>query len=116
MSFRPFTSESYAQRDRLDAWRDVLGAVGLEPGSAYASDDGHAIASHRHTAELGLTRIAAGPQSITALPQSHEVLPIALMPTEDGAVLRCRGQHRIIPVGHLLLLPRNRDWSLVFQR
>jgi uncharacterized membrane protein len=28
MSFRPFTSESYAQDDRSDAWRDVLGAVG----------------------------------------------------------------------------------------
>ena len=26
MSFRPFTSESYAQDDRPEAWRDVLGA------------------------------------------------------------------------------------------
>ncbi len=36
MSFRPFTSESYAQDDRPEAWRDVLGAVGLQPASASA--------------------------------------------------------------------------------
>ena len=31
-------------------------------------------------------------------------------------VLRSETGHRIIPVGHLLLLPRNGDWSVVFQR
>jgi len=31
-------------------------------------------------------------------------------------VLRCGAAHRIVPVGHLLLLPRNADWSVVFQR
>jgi len=38
------------------------------------------------------------------------------LPTEDGVVLRSETGHRIIPVGHLLLLPRNGDWSVVFQR
>ena len=43
-------------------------------------------------------------------------LPIALLPIEDGVVLRNGASHRIVPVGHLLLLPRSGDWSVVFQR
>lgn len=116
MSFRPFTSESYARDDRLEAWRDVLAALGLQPASASAFDDGHATASHRNAVGLALTRIAAGSQGIAPLPQSGEGLPIALLPIEDGAVLRQGASPRIVPVGHLLLLPRHGDWSLVFQR
>lgn len=116
MSFRPFTSESYARDDRLEAWRDVLAAVGLQPASASAFDDGHATASHRNAAGVALTRIAAGSQGIAPLPQSGEGLPIVLLPIEDGAMLRQGGSHRIVPVGHLLLLPRQGDWSLMFQR
>ena len=31
-------------------------------------------------------------------------------------VLKSAGGHRIVPVGHLVLLPRSGDWSIVFQR
>jgi acetamidase/formamidase/AraC-like DNA-binding protein len=116
MSFRPFTSESYAQDERPEAWRDVLNAVGLQPASGSSFYDGHATASHRNAAGVALTRLSAGSQSIAPLPQSNEDLPIALLPIEDGVVLRCGAGHRIVPVGHLLLLPRNADWSIVFQR
>src|SRR3954468_24058955 len=47
MGFRPFTSESYAEGDRPEAWRDVLAAVGLQPAAAGAFYDGHATAFHR---------------------------------------------------------------------
>jgi acetamidase/formamidase/AraC-like DNA-binding protein len=116
MSFRPFTSESYAQDERPEAWRDVLNAVGLQPASGSSFYDGHATASHRNAAGIALTRMSAGSQGIAPLPQSNEDLPIALLPIEDGVVLRCGAAHRIVPVGHLLLLPRNADWSMVFQR
>jgi acetamidase/formamidase/AraC-like DNA-binding protein len=116
MSFRPFTSESYAQDDRPEAWRDVLGAVDLQPASHHTSHDGHATASLRSTPGVALTRLAAGPQIIAARPQPQDDLPIALLPVEDGALLRSTDGHRIIPAGHLLLLPRNGDWSLAFQR
>jgi acetamidase/formamidase/AraC-like DNA-binding protein len=116
MSFRPFTSESYAQDDRPEAWRDVLSAVGLQPASGGSFYDGHATASNRNAAGVALTRISAGSQSVAPLPQSNEDLPIALLPIEDGVVLRCGAGHRIVPVGHLLLLPRSADWSVVFQR
>jgi hypothetical protein len=33
MSFRPFTSESYAHDDRPEAWRDVLGAARFMTGT-----------------------------------------------------------------------------------
>src|SRR5882757_10701075 len=89
MSFRPFTSESYAQDDRPEAWRDVLGAVGLQPASGSSFYDGHATASHRNAAGVALTRLAAGSQGIAPLPQSNEDLPIALLPIEDGVVLKC---------------------------
>ena len=60
--------------------------------------------------------MAAGAQSVAPLAQANEDLPIALMPVEDGMVLRSAGGHRIVPVGHLVLLPRSGDWSIVFQR
>jgi len=116
MSFRPFTSESYAQDDRPDAWRDVLGAVGLQPASGNALYDGHATASHRNAVGVALTRMSAGSQGIGPLSPSADGLPIALLPIEDGVVLRQGASHRIVPVGHLLLLPRSGDWSVVFQR
>jgi acetamidase/formamidase/AraC-like DNA-binding protein len=116
MSFRPFTSESYAQDDRPEAWRDVLGAVGLQPASARAFYDGHATASHRNAIGVALTRISAGSQGVSPLSQPNEDVPIALLPIEDGVVLRQGASHRIVPVGHLLLLPRSGDWRVVFQR
>jgi acetamidase/formamidase/AraC-like DNA-binding protein len=116
MGFRPFTSESYAQDDRPDAWRHVLGAVGLRPASSGALFDGHATASHRNAAGVALTRISAGSQSVSSAQHSAAGLPIVLLPNEDGVVLREGGSHRIVPAGHLLLLPRNGDWCVVFQR
>jgi acetamidase/formamidase/AraC-like DNA-binding protein len=116
MSFRPFTSESYAEGDRPDAWRDVLAAVGLQPASASPRYDGHATAFHRNAVGVALTRISAGSQGVSPLPPTGDGLPIALLPVEDGVVLRQGTGHRIVPVGHLLLLPRSGDWSVVFQR
>ena len=116
MSFRPFTSESYAQGDRTEAWRDVLAAVGLQPASSGVFHDGHATASHRNAVGVALTKISAGSQGVAPLAPSVDGLPIAVLPIEDGVVLRQGASHRIIPVGHLLLLPRNGDWNVVFQR
>ena len=60
---------------------------------------------------------SAGSQGIAPLPQSADDLPIALLPIEDGVGAAAAGAgHRIVPVGHLLLLPRNGDWSVTFQR
>jgi acetamidase/formamidase/AraC-like DNA-binding protein len=116
MNFRPFTSESYTQDDRPEAWRDVLGVVGLQPDSAGTSYDGHATALHRSAPGIALTRIAAGSQTVAPLPQGADGLPIALLPIDDGVILRHGRSHRIVPVGHLLLLPRCGDCSVVFQR
>src|SRR5271165_6757081 len=94
MSFRPFTSESYAQHDRPEAWRDVLSAVGLKPDHATVFYDGHATASHRHAPGVALTRLSSGAQAVSRGGPSHEDLPIALMPLEDGVVLRNGAAHR----------------------
>ncbi|MGJ4943042.1 acetamidase/formamidase family protein [Bradyrhizobium sp. HKCCYLS1011] len=116
MSFRPFTSESYAQDERPEAWRDVLNAAGLQPAAKSSFYDGHATASHRNAPGLALSRLAAGAQVVAPLPHNHEDLPIALLVTEDGAVLKSTEGHRIVPAGHLLLLPRGGDCSIGFQR
>ncbi len=116
MSFRPFTSESYACDDRPEAWRDVLSGVGLQPASINSFYDGHATASHRATVGVALTRMAAASQAVAPLGQSTDGLPIVLLPVEDGVMLREGAGHRIVPAGHLLLLPRCGDWSVVFQR
>ena len=75
MSFRPFTSESYAQGDRTEAWRDVLAAVGLQPASSGVFHDGHATASHRNAVGVALTRISAGSQGVAPLAPSVDGLP-----------------------------------------
>src|SRR5665647_1524259 len=90
MSFRPFTSESYCEGDRLEAWRDVLAAVGLQP--------------------------SPGSQAVSPLAHPACDMPIMLLPTEDGVTLRTATGHQIISIGHLLLLPRRGDWSVSFQR
>ena len=116
MSFRPFTSESYSEGDRLEAWRDVLSAVGLQPSAGSAVHTGHATASRRNAEGVVLARLAAGSQAVSPLPHPAGDMPIMLLPTEDGVTLRTATGHQIISIGHLLLLPRKGDWSVSFQR
>jgi acetamidase/formamidase/AraC-like DNA-binding protein len=116
MGFRPFTSESYPQHDRSDAWCDVLAGVGLQPATGGTFYNGHATAQHRNDGGVALTRVSAGSQGISPLPQPDDNFPIVLLPIEDGVVLRNGAGHRIVPAGHLLLLPRSGDWSVIFQR
>jgi hypothetical protein len=68
MSFRPFTSESYSEGDRLEAWRDVLSAVGLQPSAGSPVHTGHATASRRNAEGVVLARLAAGSQAVSPLP------------------------------------------------
>jgi acetamidase/formamidase/AraC-like DNA-binding protein len=116
MSFRPFTSESYSEGDRLEAWRDVLSAVGLQPSAGSAVHTGHATASRRNAEGVVLARLAAGPQAVSALAHPASDMPTMLLATEDGVTLRTPAGHQIISVGHLLLLPQKGDWSVSFQR
>src|SRR5260370_29312548 len=60
MSFRPFTSESYSENDRLEAWRDVLSAVGLKPSAASHLHTRPATASRRHAQGGLLAKLSAG--------------------------------------------------------
>src|SRR6516165_3837532 len=115
MTFRPFTSESYAEHDRPGAWRDVLGQLGLQGLAAPTFYSSHATASRREAKGMTLVKLAAGSQGIGPLSGSHDdTLPTVLLTIEDGAVLRAGG-HQIIPAGHLLVLPRDGDWTLQFQ-
>jgi len=116
MSFRPFTSESYSEGDRLEAWRDVLSAVGLQPSAGSTVHTGHATASRRNAEGVVLARLAAGSQAVSPLPHLADDVPIVLLPIEDGVTLRTAAGHQIISTGHLLLLPRRGDWSVAFQR
>jgi acetamidase/formamidase/AraC-like DNA-binding protein len=116
MTFRPFTSESYAEHDRPDAWRDVLSQLGLQPLTTPTFYSSHATASRRGAKGVTLVKLAAGSQGVGPLSGSHDdALPTALVTIEDGAVLRSAG-HQIVPAGHLLVLPRDGDWTLLFQR
>jgi acetamidase/formamidase/AraC-like DNA-binding protein len=116
MSYRPFTSESYSEDDRLEAWRDVLGAVGLQLSAGSAVHTGHATASRRNAEGIVLARLAAGSQTVSPLPHLADDVPIVLLPIEDGVTLRTATGHQILSVGQLLLLPRRGDWSVAFQR
>ena len=101
MSFRPFTSESYSEDDRLEAWRDVLGAVGLQPSAASTVHTGHATASRRNAEGVVLAKLAAGPQVVAPLPHRADDVPMVLLPMEDGVTLEYR--HR--PTDHFNRAP-----------
>jgi len=116
MSYRPFTSESYSEHDRPEAWRDVLNAVGLQPTPTAPLYSGHATASRRQAGGVTIARLSAGAQSVSSLPQLAGDLPLVLLPVEDGVALRTADGHQIVSIGHLLLLPRKADWSVAFQR
>jgi acetamidase/formamidase/AraC-like DNA-binding protein len=116
MSFRPFTSESYSEDARPEAWRDVLAAVGLQPSMATNVHRGHATASRRHADGVVLAKLSAGLQAVSPLRNLAADMPLVLMPTEDGVVLKTGTGHQIVPAAHLLLLPRRGDWSVAFQR
>lgn len=115
MSVRPFTSESYSEEDRPEAWQDLLAAVGLRSAAQAAFQIGHATALYRAGEGVVVARFAAGPQVVSPLRQGSE-LPVVLLPVEDGIALEVRGSHRIVPSGYFLLLPREGDWKVLFQR
>lgn len=116
MSFRPFTSESYSEDARPEAWRDVLAAVGLQPSAATNDHRGYATASRRGAEGVILAKLSAGSQAVSPLQHLADDMPIVLMPVEDGVVLKAGGGHQIVSASHLLLLPRRGDWSVSFQR
>jgi acetamidase/formamidase/AraC-like DNA-binding protein len=116
MSIHAFTSESYSESDRIEAWQDVLGGFGLRSSSLSAKYGEHATALSRASLDgVGLMRFAAGPQVFSPLPRRAD-LPILLIPAEDGAVLKAGGSPQTVPAGRILLLPRQNDWRVTFHR
>ncbi|KZD22159.1 acetamidase/formamidase family protein [Tardiphaga robiniae] len=116
MSLRPFTSESYSEDDRPEAWRDVLSSIGLQPTAATTTHHGHATAVRRTFEGIALAKLSAGAQAISPLSDLASDHPLVLLPLEDGVGLKTVAGHQIVAVGHLLLLPRKGDWSVAFQR
>jgi acetamidase/formamidase/AraC-like DNA-binding protein len=116
MSIYAFTSESYSEYDRTEAWQDVLGGFGLRSSPLSARYGEHATALSRASLDgVGLMRFAAGPQVFSPLPRRPD-LPILLMPAEDGAVLKAGGSPQTVPSGRIILLPRQNDWRVSFHR
>ncbi|MGM4895870.1 acetamidase/formamidase family protein [Tardiphaga sp. 709] len=116
MSLRPFTSESYSEDDRPEAWRDVLSSIGLQPTAATTTHHGHATAVRRTFEGIALAKLSAGAQAISPLSDLASDHPLVLLPLEDGVALKTAAGHQIVAVGHLLLLPRKGYWSVAFQR
>ncbi|PZA11552.1 AraC family transcriptional regulator [Rhodopseudomonas palustris] len=116
MTPRPFTSESYSEGERPEAWRDVLASVGLRPAVAELTHKGHATAVRRSFEGITLATLSAGPQTVAALPDAATDHPLLLLPLDDGVTLKAAGGYTIAAAGHLLLLPRLGDWSVAFQR
>jgi acetamidase/formamidase/AraC-like DNA-binding protein len=113
---RPFTSESYSEGDRPEAWRDVLASVGLQPTAATTTHAGHATAVRRNFQGVTLARLSAGPQSVSPRTDVVADHPLVLLSLEDGVALKTVAGYQIVAARHLLLLPRAGDWSVSFQR
>src|SRR3984885_15254270 len=116
MNIQPFTSESYCEGDRTEAWQDVLSGFGLRSSPLSAMHGEHATALSRAALDgVGLMRFAAAPQVFSARPRRAE-LPIILLPTEDGAVLNAGGSPQNVAAGRVILLPRRCGWQVTFHR
>jgi acetamidase/formamidase/AraC-like DNA-binding protein len=116
MSVHLFTSESYCEVGRAEAWQDVLGGFGLQSRPISIVHGGYATALSRAALDgVGLMRFAGGFQIFSPLPHRCE-LQILLMPLEDGAVLKAGGSPQTIAAGRIVLLPRHGDWRVAFHR
>jgi len=115
MSVRQFTSESYSERDRHEAWQDILRALGVRSTLLPAVHSLHATAFHRASDGVVLARLAAGPQTVSPLRQNPD-LPLILVSLEDGATLRTDGSRQTLAAGDLVVLPRQGAWEIEFKR
>jgi acetamidase/formamidase/AraC-like DNA-binding protein len=77
----------------------------------------HATALSRASLDgVGLMRFAAAPQVFSPLPRRAD-LPLLLLPSEDGTVLKASGsRQQSVPAGRIILLPRQGDWQVAFHR
>ena len=116
MSVAAFTSESYSAPDRLAAWQDSLGAVGLRSSSVKAAHSLHATAFRRETPDgVIVARLGSGPQTLSPAPPTAD-LPLILMSLEEGATLRVDGARRALCAGDIAVLPRQQAWEIGFKR
>ena len=116
MSIHPFTSESYSEGDRTEAWQDVLGGFGLRSSPLSAMHGEHATALARASLDgVGLMRFAAARRYFRRC-RDVPILPILLLPTEDGTVLKADGSPQDVPAGRIIMLPRQGDWQVTFHR
>ncbi len=116
MSVCEFTSESYSAPDRLAAWQDSLGALGLRSSFVKAAHGLHATAFRRESPDgVIVARLGAGPQTLSPAPQSTD-LPLILLPLEEGATLKVGGTRHAFCAGDIAVLPRQEAWEIGFKR
>ena len=116
MSVCEFTSESYSAPDRLAAWQNSLGALGLRSSFVKAAHGLHATAFRRESPDgVIVARLGAGPQTLSPAPQSTD-LPLILLPLEEGATLKVGGTRHAFCAGDIAVLPRQEAWEIGFKR
>ena len=116
MSVCQFTSESFSENARREAWQDILGVLGMRSSVSGSGYGLHATALQRDSSDgVVVARLAAGPQTISPLPQKAD-LPLVMLPLEDGVTLKTGGLRRSAAVGELIVLPRQHSWEVVFLR
>lgn len=116
MSVCEFTSESYSAPDRLAAWQDSLGALGLRSSFVKAVHSLHATARRRESPDgVIVARLGAGPQTLLPAPRSAD-LPLVLMSLEEGAMLKADGKRHALCAGDIAVLPSQEAWEVCFKR
>jgi len=119
MSIHPFTSESYSEADRTEAWQDVLGGFGLRSQPMSAMHGEHATAFVPGV--FGRRRADAfwrGPAGIFAAASGA---PICRSCCYRPKTVRCSSQtdrSKAFAAGRIILLccPRQGDWQVAFHR
>ncbi|XOC86714.1 acetamidase/formamidase family protein [Hyphomicrobium sp. DY-1] len=114
--FQPFSSESYPEDARTEAWQDVLKIAGLQGTSPSWGQSRHATASYRQAEGVAVVRLSAGPQSVAPLSGGSKDLPLALMPIEDDLCLKTSDGLRTVSAKELVLVPRRSGSTLIFQQ
>src|SRR5487761_2266564 len=116
MSVSHFTSETYSEHERYDAWQQRLDMLGLRSILKSVEQGRHANAVLRGTRDqIVVGRLAASAQTFGS-GQLREGLPLLMIPLEDDVVVDADGHKSTISPGSLIILPRNRTWHLEFRR
>ena len=116
MDLCQFTSESYPEHARAEAWQHVLAALGLR-SSLLAGGSAGSIAVWREGADgVSVARLSAAAQVLSSSGQRRLALPLFVLAIDGELSVKTGSALQSVGVGDALVLPLHGDWQVIARR